>query len=205
VRDAEVDQLHLTGVGHDHVVRRRVAVDQLERTPVVVAQLMRVVQTRQHLGEHPQVEMQRQAVLREATEHAIERLAIEELHRHARAAAALVDRVGLDHVLMGHAGGDAGLVQEHRAVLCAVGEAGPQLLEHEQLAEVADTACDHEVHVGHAAVTDHREASVLAIGCHRGPKAATPNQAQQVTFRSLSGVGALAPGRDRSCVVVAWL
>ena len=41
--DPEVDQLRLTGICHDHIVRRRIAVHQPQRTAVVVAQFVRMV------------------------------------------------------------------------------------------------------------------------------------------------------------------
>src|SRR5204863_352184 len=49
--DAEVDQLDPALVGHEHVLRRHVAVHQAERFPVGRAARVRVVQARQRVGD----------------------------------------------------------------------------------------------------------------------------------------------------------
>ncbi len=50
LRDAEVDDLHRAVVEHDDVARRDVAMHDLERIAVEVAQLVRVMKTRRRVG-----------------------------------------------------------------------------------------------------------------------------------------------------------
>src|SRR5688572_30435049 len=51
LRDAEVDDLDLALVRDEHVLRRAVAVHDLERTPERIALAVRVVETLEHLGD----------------------------------------------------------------------------------------------------------------------------------------------------------
>ena len=100
----------------------------------------------------------------------MERLPVEKLHGDEGSAVEVADLVGLDHVLVRHPGRDASLLQEHRAVLGTIDESGAQLLEDEQLLKITRPTRDREVDIGHSAVSDHGDAPVLGISCHRGRK-----------------------------------
>ena len=52
LRDAEVEQPHVPVVAEHHVLRRHVAMNELQRLPVVVGKLVRGVQPATDLGEH---------------------------------------------------------------------------------------------------------------------------------------------------------
>ena len=58
--DAEIEDLRLTVVGHEHVLRRHVAMDQPETRTVEVGELMRVVKTVERVGNDPQVLRERE-------------------------------------------------------------------------------------------------------------------------------------------------
>ena len=110
---------------------------------------------------------QREAArLLQAVDDAVERLALEVLHRDEVALAVLPDLVGLDDVGVAEARGEPRLVEEHAEELRVLRELGPDLLDDHQLVEARRAPHDGEVDLGHAAVPELRDEPVLpeAVG-----------------------------------------
>ncbi len=106
----------------------------------------------------------RRRLLRDAELHAVEGLAVEILHRDEVLTVDLADLVRLDDVRVIEASRDARLVHEHGNELGILGEVLPKPLDDGELAEARAERPrdDREEDVGHAAVTELREQSVLA-------------------------------------------
>jgi hypothetical protein len=168
LRDPEVDDLHRTVVRHEHVVRGDVAVHDVQRCSVVVGELVRMVQPREHIGddgvEHLAREVRSEAA--HALHHAVHGLALEELHREEVLAALVAELEELDHVRVREPRGDARLVHEHRDELGILGEVAPELLDDRELREArSDRPLDGgEEHVGHAAVSQLGDQPIRAEG-----------------------------------------
>ena len=99
--DAEIDDLHLAIVGEEHVLRVDVAVHDLERRAGVILQVVRVLERREDLADHPQVHRAGEGAVAELLappDHALERAALEVLHRHEVAPVLLADLVRLHDV-----------------------------------------------------------------------------------------------------------
>jgi hypothetical protein len=160
--DAEVDELDLTGVGHEHVLRADVAVHHAQRRAVEVGELVGVLQAAQHLDQHPQLHLQREVGATEAAEDRGERLALQVLHGHVVPVAVVADLVGLHDVRVVEAGGDARLLEEHGEKVVVVRQLRAQLLDHQQLVEAGHAPGDGEQHARHTALADLGQDAVLA-------------------------------------------
>ena len=175
--DAEVDDLHLPGVRHEDVVRRGVAVDDLEGLAVEVLELVGVVEAGERVDEdaerHAQGEPARGA---DPAEDAVEGLPLQELHADVEALAVAADLVGLHHVGVVEAGGEARLVEEHGQELRVLGELLPDLLDDHQLVEARRARGERQEDLRHAPLTElgdrpvlgERPSCALGVG-HLGP------------------------------------
>nr|WP_272828750.1 hypothetical protein [Sorangium sp. Soce836] len=117
LRDAEVDDLDHAVERHHHVLRRDVAVDEVEQLPRVVADLVRRVQAGarvDHHVEHP-AERQERALRLLVREDLRDRGAVDPLHGEVRPIADLAVRQDVHHVRVEDARRGARLVEEHRA------------------------------------------------------------------------------------------
>jgi hypothetical protein len=150
--DAEVDEFDRALVGDEDVVRADVAVHDPERPPVVVAQLVRVVQPRQHVGNRAQEDRQRRPAVgpRLDAHRPAQRLALEVLHHEVVRALLFADLVGLHHVRVVQPRRDARLVEEQLDVLGLGRDLALDDLDDRQLSKTDEPARDAQVHVGHA-------------------------------------------------------
>ena len=118
LRDAEVDDLHVAVVADEDVRRRHVAMDDAERLAVGAALLVRVVQPAAaptHDRDDVLERHRASALADAATSSCAQVLAVDVLHREEVLAALLADVVDLDDVGVVQRGGEARLVEEHRA------------------------------------------------------------------------------------------
>ena len=76
--DPEVDELRRPLVGHEDVVRAHVAVHDLEGRAVVVGELVRVVQSRQRVGQDPKLRRDRDELALGPADDVLERLPLED-------------------------------------------------------------------------------------------------------------------------------
>jgi DNA-binding NtrC family response regulator len=151
LRDPEIEHLHRTVVGHEHVVRRHVAMDDPERRSVVIGELVGVVEPREHLREDPEVRRQRKApALRRAPDQPLVGLPLQVLHLDEVLLAVEPHFVRLDDVRMIQPRREARLIEEHREKLHLARELGVQLLDDLQLVEPGRPLRDREVHRPHA-------------------------------------------------------
>ncbi|HEU4406207.1 MAG TPA: hypothetical protein VFS43_13160 [Polyangiaceae bacterium] len=139
-----------------------------ERRAVEVGQLVRVVQPRQRLGQDEQVQRQRQGLPPHAGEDAVERLALEVLHRQVRPLPRLADLVGLHHVRVVQPRRQTHLVEKHLVELAVARELRLQLFDDEELAEVCRALRDGQVHMRHAPLTEARDEPVATNACALG-------------------------------------
>ena len=170
LRDAEVDDLHLTFVGDEDVLRGDVPMDDLERATVVVGELVGVMEAGEgvHHDHHLVLGRDRRDLpvlhaLGGPVLDAVERLAVEVLHRDEVLLRDLADLVGLDDVRMVEARRDARLLDQHLDELGLLDEVLTKSLDDRELAEVRSRrACLHgQENVGHAPVPELRDEAVL--------------------------------------------
>ena len=156
LRDLEVDELHEPVVGDEDVVRAHVAVDDLEGGPVVVAQIVGVREAAAGVGDDPGGDrgVDALALLALLRAQAIERLAVEVLHRDEVGAVPGADFVRLDDVRVVQASSEARFVEEHLAERRVLGEVGTEPLEDDQLVETARPVGDGEEDLRHSAAPE---------------------------------------------------
>ena len=154
--DAEVHQLHLAVVGHEHVVRADVAVNDAQRVAGVIGQLVRVVQAGQGVDENAKAQREAELARSHAVQHGRQRLAVEVLHRDRQVGSLLDHLVGLNHVRMIEADRQPRLVVKHRHEVGIGGEVGPDSLQDDDLADAAAGVHQRQQHFGHAAAADRR-------------------------------------------------
>jgi hypothetical protein len=99
-RDAEVEQLDVTAVGHEHVLRRHVAVDELEVVACLVGELVGGVKPVADLRDDPRAEPIGDGLvpLGQTPHDAGEVLADQVLHDEEQVATDLAELVDLDEV-----------------------------------------------------------------------------------------------------------
>ncbi len=78
--DAEVDHLDDAVIGDEDVLRAHVAVDDVDRRSVEIAQVVRVMEPGERVAQDANLERQRHLVVPHAGANAAERLAVEVLH-----------------------------------------------------------------------------------------------------------------------------
>ena len=200
--DAEVDDLHLAVIGDEHVLRAHVAVNHAEGRSVEVGQGVGVLETGEHVGEDAHVQIERHVRPTDATEERVHRLPLEVLHGDEVAIALTPDLVGLHHVGVVEACGEAGLVEEHREELGVVAKLFAKLLHDEQLVETMRAGDHRQEHAGHPALAELANHTVLAdpVVAHRcslpilaGSRGSRPNEAR--TERPAARPSAALPKR----------
>ena len=112
----EIEQEDPAVVGEEDVLRRDVAVDDVERLPLEIAERVGVVETGERVDQDADVEIERDPLeaLTRALAEGSERLAVEVLHREEVDAPFFADLVRLHDIRVAHSRGDAGLVEEQR-------------------------------------------------------------------------------------------
>ncbi len=171
LRDAEVEELHLAVIADADVRRRHVAVDDVERPPLLVGERVRELQPLAHArGDEAGVRHRDALVgLLAATEDLGEVLPADVLHRDE---VVLVDAVDLDgahdaRVIEHH--GELALAHEHVDEARLLGQLRPHALHRVERvrgaarAEGIDPAglpLFRPVDLGHAAARDHAEEEV---------------------------------------------
>ncbi|CAM4290676.1 hypothetical protein COSO111634_36060 [Corallococcus soli] len=134
--DTEVDDLDLALVAQQHVVRRDVAVDDVQRRAAAVRARVRVVQPPAHLHRDEDRDGNGQgghATLDGALEDTVEGLAVHELHGEEVLAVHAAEVEDLGDVAMGERGGDARLADEHGDEGLVVRVLGEDLLDEDRL------------------------------------------------------------------------
>jgi len=132
-RDAEVDQVGDAVTPHQDVLRRHVTVHHAERDAGVVGDLVGRMQPFEHVCHDPHGDLRRDpsTPVTARAEQARQRLAFDVVH-HEKQLVVLRDDVYDRHdVRVSDARGDAGLVEEHRHELGALGEVGVETLDGE--------------------------------------------------------------------------
>ncbi|MEZ4251572.1 MAG: hypothetical protein R3B99_25440 [Polyangiales bacterium] len=158
--------------GHEHVVRGHVAVNELHRLPVLPTGFVRVMQTRSHLRDHVRRERERHASLAlvQAPEHAVERLAVQVLHRQEPIVAKASELEDLRDVGVMQLRRDARFVEEHRDEVVFFGEVRVDAFDRDPLLEPTGGAGSREVHRRHAAraeLGEDLEARARVVGRRR--------------------------------------
>ena len=165
LRDPEVDDLDHALEADDQVLRRDIAVDDVERL-TVRRLVVRVVQPGRGLREHVEHQWHGDLAagqpLGGAAHDHRERQAGEELHDHEVAVLVLAQLHGLDDVRVVEAGREPGLVQEHLHEVGVVGEVIVQALHHDVLLEPRRAADPGQVDLGGTAQREQRQDLVLA-------------------------------------------
>ena len=161
--DTEIDNFYLARVRQKNVVRRDVAMDDPERRPVVIRELVRVVQAAQCIGNDPGPHDRRDhlAALRRA-EHFVERLAFEILHRDEVRALVLAHLIGVHDVRMREPRRKPRLIEEHREHGRLVRHQRAHALQHDELVELHRPAQEGQVDLGHSSAAELGEKLILA-------------------------------------------
>ena len=189
--DAEVDHLGLPVVGEEEVVRRHVAVDEVEQLPVLPAQLVGGVQALGRVGADAGAQLRRDAhpPLLGPAHHLAQRLAVEVLHGDPVGVVVLAEIEDLGDVRVVDAGRDPRLVEEHVDELIVLDQVRVDALDRDHLREAAGAVDPPQVQLGHAAPAELGE-ELVAAEAHRviGP-------AGQRAHRNLPRVRPVAPER----------
>ena len=159
--DPEIDQLYRPAVTDEDVLRGHVAVHDTERTPVEIAELVRVVQACEHTREHAQVDRQRHLTLRAPEQHA-ERLALEIFHHEEVATVHLGKLERLDQVRVIEPASKPRFVGEHAHELGIRRELGQHLLHDQQLLRSGGARQRSQHHTRHAALPEQRDLAVAS-------------------------------------------
>ena len=167
--DAEVDDLHRAVPRHQHVLRRDVAVDDLQRIAELVGLLVRVVEALAELLHDVRGQAVRDAaaLLGAVLQQAEQVEALDVLHRQEVGVADRAEVEHLDDVRVVEAERDLGLVDEHRDELPALGVGRVDLLDDQRLGEALRDGRAREEHLGHASGADLRHQRVFTELLHR--------------------------------------
>ncbi len=141
-------------------MRRYVAMHEPQRRAVEVGQLVRVVQTGERIDDQPQVKRQRDLVISVRGHEVIERDAVQVLHHDDVSALLLTHLVGLHHVGVAKARGEARLGEEALDEVGVLGELLSQNLEDEELVEPRLAAHDGQEDGGHPPLSELGEQRV---------------------------------------------
>ena len=153
LRDAEVEELHPAVAGDENVVRRHVAMHQLERAPVAGPRPVRVPEASRCTGDdghaHRGAEVlpARHALLQQAQQVC----ALEALHDDDRQAADLADLEHLHDVRVPELRRDARLLPEHLQEPVVLRQVRQHALQHHDLRGPVVGGLPRQEHFGHAA------------------------------------------------------
>ena len=160
--DAEIQELHLARGRDEDVGRAHVAMNDAERRTVEIAELVRVVQPREHLRQDPHVLDQREFFAAHSPHELKQRLPLEILHRQVVIRVLGDDFVGVDDVRMIESQRDARLIHEHRQEIVIGRELGPNLLDDDELGRIERASLQSQVHLGHTALAQRRHELMTA-------------------------------------------
>jgi hypothetical protein len=148
-RDAQIGQLDQARLVHQQVRRLDVAVEQRQRA-ALERQAVDVAQRRRRLQAHVD---QRPAPERPVARQLAQRGAGDQLHRDPRAPVGLADVVGRDHVRVRQERAQAGLAEQHLALV----RRRRQELERHLAAEPLEPVQERLPHLAHAAAPEHAD------------------------------------------------
>ncbi len=159
LRDPEVDDLDRPAARHEKVVRRNVAMHDVEQRTLVIAQLVRGVKTRASVcresQDHP--EGQELPATRCLPVQNAERVSVEPLHHDVEQPVLLAEVDDLRDVRVNDARSDARLVEEHAPKLGMARVLREDELDGEQLLEAVHTLKARSPHRSHAPLRDRVE------------------------------------------------
>ena len=152
-RDAEVGDARGAVDADQDVLRRDVAVDEVEQLVVVVPELVRGVQAGERVEHDADDDGHRNALAarRGARQEARQRVALDVLHHEVVAAVAGADLEDGDDVRMVDRRREARLVEEHLDELLLAREVRVQALDGDEALEAADAEDAAQENGGHAA------------------------------------------------------
>jgi hypothetical protein len=161
--DAEVDDLDLAFVRDEDVLRRAVAVDDLEGAAQRVALLVRVVETLEDLGDDEARHRHRDLLLQlaRAVLELEQILAPDVLHRDEVSALGAAELEDLADVRMRELPDDLRLVDEHLDELAVLAHRREDPLDRDDLLEPLDAVALGLEHLGHATDGDPIEEEVF--------------------------------------------
>jgi hypothetical protein len=164
VGNAEVREASHAVDADEDVVRRDVAMDEIERLAVRSGELVCGVQSSQSVEEDPQREVERQRPPRapERAQHRLERRPLDVFHDQEEPLFVLLDVEGGDHVGVTDARREAGLVEEHVDEVGLGGEVRVHRLDGDEPLEAARAESAAETHLGHPARGDDADDLVAA-------------------------------------------
>jgi hypothetical protein len=153
----------LRAVAADHVLRRHVAVDDLERLALPIALAVREVQALADLARDPRRHHRRHVPphAAEAVHDLEEILPPDVLHRDVVGVADLPELVDRDDVRVGQMPGDLRLVDEHRDEVFVLRHRGEDPLDRDDLLEALDAERLGGVDLRHPADSEAIEEEVL--------------------------------------------
>ena len=162
--DAEVGEASHAVDADEDVVRRDVAMDEVERLALRAGELVSCVQSRQRVEEDPQreVERQRPPHAPERAQQGLERRPLDVLHDQEEALFVLLDVEGGDDVGVPDARREAGLVEEHVDEIGLGRQVRVHGLDGDQPLEAARAERAAEAHLGHPARGDDADDLVAA-------------------------------------------
>ena len=164
LRDAEVDDLDLALERHEDVLRRHVAVDEVELAAGLIALVVRVVEalTQLHDDEARLRDRHRLADLAAPIEHAAEIAAMNVLERDVVAAVDDAKIEDLRDVRVVQLDGELGLLDEHADELFVLRNVRKDPLDGNQPFEPLDSERLRAKHLGHAADVDPLEQIIFS-------------------------------------------
>jgi hypothetical protein len=151
--DAEVDELHVAGVGDHHVLRGHVAVDDAQRLAAVVPLLVGVVEALADLGDDVDRVLDGDRAMTaciDLLEEAVERPPVHELHDDVVGVVLQAELVDLGDVGVRERDGDLGLVHQHVHEARVERVLREDLLDRDLLLEAGDAVRARRVDLGHA-------------------------------------------------------
>ncbi len=156
LRDPEVDQLQRAGRIEEQVVRRDVAVDEVQ--VALARKLQPVHRLERGAGRDPHREQrivgQPRALGAEPAVHARERLAAHQLHRHECAPVRLTDLVDVDDVRVRERARGPRLVEEHLAEVRRLRVLGADHLQRDRAGDPPGEVLLGAIDLGHPALSD---------------------------------------------------
>ncbi len=151
LRDAEVDDLHLATLTHQHVRGRHVAMHDAERPPAAVGLLVRVMERgTEAVGDREHERQRDRLALRDRTaQDRAQVLAVHVLHREERLVAVEPDVEHARDVRVVQRRSEVRLVAEHPHELRILGELGQDPLDHDDLGGLPRTREEQLRHAPH--------------------------------------------------------
>jgi hypothetical protein len=157
--DAEVDQLHVPVAREQHVVRRDVAVDDLERPARGVLRGVRVVEAAGDL--HPDAQRELEGNLVAGSHRALHQVAqiapLDPLHRDEPGALGLAELEDAHDVGVEQPRGDPHLLQQQAEEARVFDQVGEDSLHHHRLAPAGHPGEKHLAHAARSQATDQLE------------------------------------------------